>query len=103
VSVYVDTLQEWGWKMYGRTVASCHMIADSLAELHSMASKIGLLPHHVQTSALGNVHFDLTATRRAKATKLGAVELDRLGFVNKCRELRGDKRRLGAVVPLEKP
>lgn len=95
MAVYVDQLQEWGWRMYGRTVASCHMVADSLAELHSAASKIGLLPHHIQTSALGNVHFDLTPTRRAKAVKLGAVELDRRGFVNKCRELRGETRRLG--------
>lgn len=89
MAVYVDTLREWGWRMYGRTVASCHMIADTPAELHSLASMLGLKFRHRQVSALGDLHYDLTPTRRAKAVQLGAVELTQRPFVAKMRELRG--------------
>lgn len=88
MSVYVDTLREWGWRMYGRTIASCHMIADTPAELHGMALRLGLKPQHQQTSGLGDLHYDLTPTRRARAVQLGAVELTRRPFVEKMRALR---------------
>lgn len=88
MAVYVDRLQQWGWRMYGRLVPSCHMIADSIDELNTAASGLGLKPRYLQRSALGNLHYDLTPTRRARALALGAIELDRVGFVNKCRELR---------------
>jgi hypothetical protein len=89
MSVYVDTLHEWGWRMYGRTIASCHMIADTPAELHEMALQLGLKMRHQQTSGLGDLHYDLTPTRRAKAIALGAVELTQRAFVEKMRALRG--------------
>ncbi len=87
--VYVDALQGWGWRMYGRTVQSCHLIADTPEELHAAAIAVGLASRWAQRSGLGDLHYDLTPTRRARAVALGAIELDRAGFVKKLRELRG--------------
>ena len=87
--VYVDSLQGYGWKMYGRTVASCHMVADSIAELHAMAARLGLKTCYLQRSGMGDLHYDLTPSRRARAVLLGAVELDRRAFVSVIRRLRG--------------
>jgi hypothetical protein len=87
--VYVDNLQSWGWKMYGRMVPSCHMIADTPEELHTAAVAVGLKTRYAQRSGLGDLHYDLTPTRRAKVVAQGALELDRAEFVKKLRELRG--------------
>lgn len=64
------------------------MIADSLAELHAMAHKIGLKRSWFQDKRSGP-HYDLTAFRRSAAIKAGAVELGRRDFVMKLREIRG--------------
>ena len=42
MTVYVDNLLNWGWKLRGREVRSCHMMADTDSELHTMARKIGM-------------------------------------------------------------
>lgn len=69
--VYVDGLHSW-WK--GRLW--CHMFADSLDELHEFASRLNLRRDWFQPD-LRLPHYDITATRRAKAVKLGAIEVDR--------------------------
>lgn len=78
MTIYVDSLENWGWKMRGRTVASCHMFTDSLdlEELHRFAERIGMRrawfqPHRVAP------HYDLTPSRRAMAIRLGAVFVER--------------------------
>lgn len=78
MTIYVDRLENWGWKMRGRTVASCHMFTDALdlEELHLFAEKLGtrrawFQPHRVAP------HYDLTPARRAAAVALGAIEVDR--------------------------
>lgn len=92
MTVYVDALLNHGWRMRGHVVKSCHMIADTLEELHAMARAIGMRrewfqdPEKMQTSI---PHYDLTAARRANAIKNGAVELNRADFVKKTRVLRG--------------
>lgn len=91
MTAYVDELQDWGWKMYGRKVDSCHLIADTPEELHAFASRLGCQRRHAQTSRMGNLHYDLTRSRRAQALLLGAKQLDRRDYVNKLRELRGDE------------
>jgi hypothetical protein len=78
MTVYVDDLTNWGWKMRGRIVASCHMFTDAveLDELHAMAERIGMKRAWFQEHRLAP-HYDLTPSRRADAVAFGAVELDR--------------------------
>lgn len=78
MSVYVDWLCKHGWKMRGRTVESCHLLADTLDELHDFAQKIGLKRSWFQNGSAP--HYDLTASRRIEAVKAGAIELTRATF-----------------------
>lgn len=82
--VYVDPLRNWGWT-HG---PSCHLIADTLDELHAFAAKLGMRRAWFQEHGR-YPHYDLAATRRERAVRLGAVELDARAFVEKARELRG--------------
>jgi hypothetical protein len=82
MSVYVDSLFNYGWK-YG---TSCHLIADTVRELKAFAVEIGMRPEWYQPKS--SPHFDLTADGRALAVERGAIELDRRAFVDKIRELR---------------
>jgi hypothetical protein len=68
--VYVDTLRDWGWRLG----PSCHLAADTLAELHAFAARLGMRRSWFQPGR-GRPHYDLTASRRAVAVRLGAVEL----------------------------
>jgi hypothetical protein len=88
--VYVDSLVEYGPAFYrgadaaqtGRVGARnghqwCHLYADTEAELHAFAVRIGMKRAWAQVSRRGTPHYDLTPGRRAAAVKAGAVELDR--------------------------
>ena len=76
--IYVDPLVNWGWKLRGRVVPSCHMFADTveLDELHVFAERIGLRFEWFQRHRLAP-HYDLTAARRVAAVRAGAVEVER--------------------------
>lgn len=82
MSVYVDKLRDWGWN-HG---PSCHLIADTLPELHDFANRLGLKRSWFQPKS--HPHYDLVASKRARAVQLGAVELDRQSLVAKIRETR---------------
>jgi hypothetical protein len=49
----------------------CHMVADTLAELHSFASMIGIKPHFYHRHRT-MPHYDLTAEQRMVAIQFGA-------------------------------
>lgn len=87
MSCYVDKLRPFGWRIRGRETESCHLLADSLDELHEMAAKIGLKRAWFQDKRSGK-HYDLVPSKRAAAVALGAVELDDVGFIAKLKELR---------------
>ena len=70
MSVYVDQLRDWGWRLG----PSCHLIADTNDELHEFAAKLGLTRAWFQAKSSGP-HYDLTASKRALAVMLGALEL----------------------------
>jgi Protein of unknown function (DUF4031) len=73
VSVYVDQVRAWGGSKSFRWKESCHMYADSLAELHGMALLIGMKREWFQERPR-LPHYDLTPARRMLALKYGAVE-----------------------------
>lgn len=52
----------------------CHMLADSLDELHEMAERIGLKREWFQPKS--TPHYDVSIERRKLALRLGAVEAD---------------------------
>jgi hypothetical protein len=83
MSVYVDKLRNWGWRLG----PSCHLYADTNEELHAFAKKIGLKREWFQESTSGP-HYDLTVSRREKAVRLGAIEHTDRQMVNYMRAWR---------------
>lgn len=65
----------------------CHMVADTLDELHAMAARLGLRREWFQGDA-STPHYDLSLERRAQALEFGAVEVDRRELVTILRRLR---------------
>lgn len=82
--VYVDELF-WLWK----GEKWCHMAADTLQELMVFAGRIGMNPNWVQLPPKTRYpHFDLNGTKRAKAVKLGAVEIPMKQMVGITKKLK---------------
>lgn len=52
----------------------CHMIADTLEELHAMADRVGVAREHFQNKQAGP-HYDIAKSRRLLAIDAGAVEV----------------------------
>lgn len=71
MSVYVDPLIDYGWKLG----PSCHMTADTIEELNEFSIKIGLKVSWLQKSSRGIDHYDLTKGKRIQAVKNGAIEI----------------------------
>ncbi|MGE4340331.1 MAG: DUF4031 domain-containing protein [Pigmentiphaga sp.] len=65
MTVYVDDM-----RAPFRRMIMCHMIADTEAELHAMASQIGVARRWYQGD-----HYDICQSKREKAVKLGAKEV----------------------------
>lgn len=83
MAVYLDPIRK---VEFGRWKYACHMVADTLDELHSMAVHIGLRHEWYQPKSWP--HYDLLRQRRVKAVARGAVELSRREFALKMRELK---------------
>jgi hypothetical protein len=78
MTVYVDTLHDYGWVVCGQRTRSCHMFTDTvdLAELHDTAEKIGMRREWFQDK-LTAPHYDLRPEHRDAALLAGAVSVDR--------------------------
>ncbi len=84
MAVYVDQ----SCNRLGRMVM-CHMIADTLDELHAMAGRIGMRREWFQSPPAASFpHYDVALGRRADAVRYGARSLDRHQMIAKIRELR---------------
>lgn len=71
MAVYVDTMQA----QYGR-MKMCHMQADTLAELHEMADKIGVARKWFQCPPkASHPHYDICLSKKRLALKYGATEI----------------------------
>jgi len=70
--VYVDDMKA----PYGR-MTMCHMVADTVEELHAMADKIGVNRRWFQSVA-STPHYDICKSKRALAVQHGAKEVTML-------------------------
>lgn len=77
MSVYVDDM----FAIYGR-MKMCHMVADSSAELHAMAQKIGVARRWVQHEGKPSEHYDVCKEKRDRAIRLGALPISTRHVVN---------------------
>lgn len=90
--VYVDKARNRFRPRNGaREMITCHMLADTLEELHAMAERIGMKPEWFQP--LSTPHYDVNQERRKLAIKYGAIEIDRRQTVEIIRRLRANERR----------
>lgn len=88
MSVYVDESKyEYKQKKYPfRKMIMCHMMADTLDELHDMAQLIGVARRHFQSESV-YPHYDVCKAKRALAVKHGAIELSSRDLINKMRPI----------------
>lgn len=70
MTVYVDDMRA----KFGRMVM-CHMLADTDAELHAMAAKIGVARRWHQAPPRHDSHYDIALSKRALAAAAGAVQI----------------------------
>ncbi|WP_458071293.1 DUF4031 domain-containing protein [Rhodanobacter sp. BL-MT-08] len=78
MTVYVDSLHNYGWVVRGEVTPSCHMFSDEidLFELHAIAARIGMRREWFQDK-LAAPHYDLGPDFREAAIHAGAVAVDR--------------------------
>lgn len=71
MTVYVDEVQRWPTKLRCFQAGSAHLTADTLEELHELASRIGLRRAWFQNVRVP--HYDITPKKRAAALAAGAL------------------------------
>lgn len=84
MAVYVDSQKN----PYGR-MQMCHMMADTLEELHAMADAIGINRKWFQPES--TPHYDICQSKRKLAIEKGALEMDRYKTVELIRMWRERK------------
>lgn len=84
MTVYVDDMYRVPMGKFRRMKMS-HMIADTEAELHAMADRIGLARRWYQGD-----HYDVCMSVRAKAVAAGAVEITMQELARRARRERHD-------------
>lgn len=84
MSVYVDKARN----AHGRMLM-CHMLADTLDELHAMADMIGVRRQWFQKSPPASFpHYDIAQSKRLIAIQCGALECDRKTLVGHMQRIR---------------
>ncbi len=84
--IYVD---EAVWPYRGMLM--CHLLADTVEELHAMADAIGMKRRWFQNDKYP--HYDICKTKRALAVKAGAKEIGRREFVDLANKQRHSAKR----------
>ena len=80
--VYIDEC-----KLAFRGRQWCHLVADTLEELHAFAARLGLRRDWFQHKTL-YPHYDITLSVRLKAVELGAQTCDKRTVVHMAKGLR---------------
>lgn len=87
MTVYVDDeLIPWRGKLW------CHLVADTLPELHAFARRLGLRQAWFQAKSI-YPHYDVTVSMRDRALIMGASMGDRQTIISCARLL---KREMGS-------
>lgn len=84
MTTYVDNEQiPWRGKLW------CHLVADSLDELHAFALQLGLRRAWFQSKS-AFPHYDVTTTVRERALQLGAQSGSRAAVFGCAKVLRAE-------------
>lgn len=89
MSVYVDSV----FIGFG-LMKMCHLVADTPAELHAMADKIGVSRKWFQdpkTMKVSTPHYDVSKSKRELAIEAGAIVCERNAFVAHVRRIRASE------------
>jgi hypothetical protein len=93
MAVYVDDVRH----PY-RNMIMCHMWADTLDELLTMADQIGVARRWLQTPPKASwTHFDISISKKDMAIRLGAILTDRYGPLEHVSRLRGDQAKIDQI------
>lgn len=84
MAVYVDNARiEWRNKLW------CHLVADSLEEIHAIAGKLNLRREWFQVKGR-YPHYDVTVAVRDRALSLGAIDADKRQLIECAKRLRAE-------------
>jgi hypothetical protein len=93
MTVYVDDVRH----RFGRMVM-CHLWADTVEELHTFASRLGLRRSWFQCPPKASWdHYDISLAKKAEALSLGAVLTDKYGPLEHVSRLRGNVEMLQQI------
>lgn len=95
MSIYVDILRTVPRSRKWPYNKACHLVADSVEELHYFAGRMMLNPSWFQEGVCSLPHYDLTKNRRLLAVKLGAIEIDDSRLVDMMRIRRYRQKKTG--------
>lgn len=86
MAAYVDAVRVYpnAWGVFRD--GSCHLVADTVEELHGFAERLGLQRSWFQVKrkakrVVSIPHYDLTARMRRRAVRLGAKEVGAVDLV----------------------
>ena len=88
--VYVDRMSPTQRSRRWPYDSACHLLADTIDELHAFAASLGLKREWYQPRS--TPHYDLTSTRRSEAIRRGAEAIDREKVVEIVRKYRAVAR-----------
>jgi hypothetical protein len=84
MAVYVDNMRTvWRGRLW------CHLVADSIEELHEFAKRLGMKRKWFQHTA-SYPHYDITVEVRVLALELGAIEGNRIQIITCARKLKAE-------------
>lgn len=94
MAVYVDDeLIPWRGKLW------CHLVADTLPELHDFAQRLGLRQAWFQANS-AYPHYDVTVRVRDRALTMGASLGDRQTIITCAKILKRELRSEQMTIPL---
>jgi hypothetical protein len=98
VTVYVDDVRH----CFGRMIM-CHMWADNIADLMTMADAIGVQRKWLQQPPKASwMHFDISLGKKVLAITKGAILTDKYGPAEHVAGLRGDSMMLAQIANCRK-